>query len=362
VNGLDDAGALAERDPGGALQQVATLPDQLQRVRQVQADLARAAPDLAARVRGRGAGVEVVVCGMGGSAIGGDYAATWAAPLGLRVGVHRDYALPAWVTPRHLLLFCSYSGDTEEVLSAFAAAGGDALGACITTGGALEERARASGVPLVLLPPGLQPRAALGHALVALLAFLHAAGLVAADPAAAIEAAARHLHACARTLAPAVPEAANRAKQLARACHERLPWVCTGSGYLRPVGLRWKTQFHENSKSPAAHSVLPEMNHNEILAWSAGVEAGRSACMLFLPDPDDPAPVERRMRLSAEILRPRLSGVEWVHPESAPPLARMLAATLLGDYASVYLAFLNGVDPTPVPEIRQLKERLARPQ
>jgi glucose/mannose-6-phosphate isomerase len=362
VSALDDADELGRRDPGGALQQVAGLPGQLEHVRQVQAELAQAAPDLAARVRVRGAGVEVVVCGMGGSAIGGDYAAAWGARHGLRIGVHRGYGLPRWVTARHLLVFCSYSGDTEEVLSAFAAADGDALRACITTGGELGERARGAGVPLVLLPPGLQPRAAIGHALVALLALLHAAGLVAADPAAEIEAAARHLQAYARTLAPAVPEAANRAKQLARACHEHLPWVCTGSGFLRPVGRRWKTQIHENAKSPAVHSVLPEMNHNEILAWSAGVDAGRSACMLFLPDPDDPAAVERRMRLTAEILRPHLARIEWVHPESAPPLARMLASTLLGDYASVYLAFLNGVDPTPVPEIRQLKERLARPQ
>ena len=363
MSALDDADELAKHDPGGALQQVASLPGQLERVRTVQAEVAQSGPDLAARVgRRAGAGVEVVVCGMGGSAIGGDYAAAWAAGQGLRVSVHRGYGLPGWVGARHLLLFCSYSGDTEEVLSAFAAADGEALRVCITTGGELGERARRAGVPLVLLPPGLQPRAAIGHALVALLAVLHAAQLVTADPAAEVEAAARHLHAYARTLAPAVPETANRAKQLARACHERFVWVCTGSGRMQPVGRRWKTQIHENAKLPAAHSVLPEMHHNEILAWSGGAEIGRRACMLFLPDPDDPAAVERRMRLTAEMLRPRLAGIEWVHAESAPPLARMLAATVLGDYASVYLALLNGVDPTPVPEIRQIKERLARPQ
>ncbi|UCE01659.1 MAG: bifunctional phosphoglucose/phosphomannose isomerase [Candidatus Latescibacterota bacterium] len=353
---LDDAAALAGADPGGMLQQVAGLPDQLARAAEVRAAIEPSASSLRARDSR-----EVVVCGMGGSAIGAEYASVWAGQHALRVSVSRDYALPTWVGPQHLLLFSSYSGNTEETLSAFAASMSHAgARACITTGGRLEQLAAEHEVPVVKLPPGLQPRAALGHSLVALLSVLHAAGVVQADPIPEVEAAARLLRKQGRDLAPQVPESRNRAKQLARMWHEHWPCFYTGSGALEPVGRRWKAQVHENAKAQASAAALPEMNHNEIMAWQSPPEVRRRARLFFLRDASDPEPTQRRMTWTAKILRDQVAGVEFVDAVGGSVLERALSATSLGDYASVYLAFLYDVDPTPVEVIETLKRALAR--
>jgi glucose/mannose-6-phosphate isomerase len=358
LSSLDDVGALSAHDPGRMLQQVAELPQQLSRAAEVQAAFRGADSRLAVRARSFGVR-EALVCGMGGSAIGGDYAATWAAAHGVRVSVWRGYGLPAWIDSQQLLVFSSYSGDTEETLSAFAASPSDAVRLCIATGGELARRAREASVPLIALPPGLQPRAALGHSLVALLIALHESGLVEAEPVADLHAAARGVAESARHLAADVPESSNRAKQLARLCHEHLPFFYAGGACLGPVALRWKSQLHENAKAHAFASALPEMNHNEIMAWSALPDVRKRARLFFLHDPHDDVRVERRMRLTAELLQQHVAGVDRVKPDGDGVLQHMLTTTHLGDFASVYLAFLNGVDPTPVERIEALKRHLS---
>jgi glucose/mannose-6-phosphate isomerase len=349
---LDDEAAMAAADPGGMLGMVAGLPAQLRRAAAVRDRLA-AAPGPPAR------SPSVLVCGMGGSAIGGDVAAAWAAAYGVRVAVHRGYGLPRWLDADTTVVFSSYSGNTEETLSAFDAAvarGADRR--CIATGGALAARARAAGAPLVEVPGGLQPRAALGHSLTALLAQLHAAGLV-PDPVAELTAAASHLERVAGEWGPGAATARNGAKQLARVWHQRLPVIYTGMGVAQPVGLRWKGQIHENAKSFATHSVFPELDHNEIMAWTALPELRRAAVLTMLRDRDDDPGTRRRMAITAEILAPQVGAIEWIDTRGEALLDRALAAAWLGDWASVYLAFANGVDPTPVPAIETLKARLA---
>lgn len=355
---LDDAAALAQRDPGAMLQQVAELPQQLRRAPHVQARFREAHPDFAAGSRKAGAS-EMLVCGMGGSAIGGDYAATWAAAHGVRVDVWRGYGLPRWAGRRQLLVFSSYSGNTEETLSAFDAAPPDAARLCITTGGALGARAREAHVPCLELPDGLQPRAALGHSLVALLLALTEGGLLDAAVLDALNAAADTVAALAQQLAPDVPESRNAAKRLAASWHGHLPFFYAGDGCLRAVAPRWKAQLHENAKSQAGATVLPEMNHNEIMAWTALPELRRRARLVFLSDPHDSDAVARRMQHTEELLRDHVAGIERVTPGGRDILEHLLTATHLGDYASVYLAFLNDVDPTPVERIEALKKRLA---
>jgi glucose/mannose-6-phosphate isomerase len=356
VRWLDDPHALAGRDPGGMLQQVGGLPAQLRHAAVAmgafRSSVAAAVPPAPGR--------SVLVCGMGGSAIGGDMAAAWCAPRGVRIAVHRGYDLPAWVGPETQLVFSSYSGNTEETLSAFDAALQRGLrGVCIATGGELAARARRAGLPLYTIPAGLQPRAALGHSLAGLLMLLHATGLV-EDPSAAIDAAARHLDTSAAAWGPASPVAANAAKRLAERCHGRLPVIYTGSGLTQPVGVRWRGQLNENAKSLAMVAAFPELDHNEIMAWQALPELRRVCLLLFLRDRDDSEPVARRMRITAEILTPSVGGLEWIDTSGEEPLARMLGLVWLGDWASVYLAFLNEIDPTPVAEIELLKRRLAQ--
>jgi len=355
VSTLDDAGGLASADPGGMIGQIASMARQLEAVSKARAAF-RADP---AHRLDAGEVHDVLVCGMGGSAIGGDLAAAWAERHGLRVAVHRGYGLPSWVRSHTLLVFSSYSGNTEETLSAFAAS--SAVGApraCLTTGGALAARARAAGVPVWTLESGFQPRAALGYSLSGLLMLLHTAGLV-VDPEADIAAAAGALQEQTRRLGPDVPEAENPAKRLARRLHGTLPIVHTGSGILSPIGVRWRGQLQENAKTLAFGNVYPELDHNEIMGWHALEELRRACLLLVLRDPEDPPPVRRRMEVTCEILQERVKGVVWIDAPAADVLPRMLHTVALGDWASVYLAFLNGVDPTPVAEIDLLKRRLA---
>jgi len=264
------------------------------------------------------------------------------------------------VDPNTVLVFSSYSGNTEETLAAFDASPARApLRLCIATGGALAARARAAHLPCASVPPGLQPRAALGHSLVALLAMLHAAGIV-PDPAPDLGATALQLHRLWEQCAPTVPESSNPAKRLARLWYGNLACIYTGSGCTAPVGVRWRGQIAENAKQLATHAVFPELDHNEIMAWTALPELRRRAVLTVIRDRDDAGPVARRMQITADLLRPRVGAVEWVETTGAGVLERAVGAAFLGDLASVYLAYLNGVDPTPVAEIESLKAQLAQ--
>ncbi len=193
----------------------------------------------------------------------------------------------------------------------------------------------------------------------ALLAVLAEAKRFDVDALADLHRAAASTRELGRSLGPDTPESSNIAKQLARRWHGRLPFLYAGAACLAPVARRWKGQLNENAKIQAVASWLPEMNHNEIVGWSALDEVRARAQLVFLPDPHDEAPIQRRMQLTKELLEPDVAGVDTVDASGTSVLEHMLTATHLGDYASVYLAFLNGVDPTPVERIDALKRRLA---
>ena len=356
---LDEAKALHDKDPGGMLAQVASLPQQLARAAEVRAAVRHSHPQLRQKL---GTVDAVLVCGMGGSAIGGEFASAWASACDVPVHVHRGYGLAAGVRSTTLLVFSSYSGNTEETLSAFDASSDAAPRLCITTGGALAERAHKAAVPVIDLPGGYQPRAALGHSLVAQMVALEEVGLVEADSVKELERTARFLESIAENLNAEAREERNPAKQLARLSHGILPVFVTGNGPTQPLGTRWKGQWNENAEQMAMASVLPEMNHNEIMAFTALPELRRAVRMFFLRDREDAPEVQRRMRVTAELLSPQVASVEWLETQGDSRLQRLLAASWLGDWASVFLAFLNGVDPTPVTWIEQLKGRLAKPE
>ena len=356
---LDETKALQEKDPGGMLAQVASLPSQLSRAPEVRTAVRKKHPDLQQKL---GALDSVLVCGMGGSAIGGEFAAAWASAFDVPVSVHRGYGLPAGVRSSTLVVFSSYSGNTEETLSAFDASDNATSRVCITTGGALADRAHKASVPVIDVPGGLQPRAALGHSLVAQMVLLQEAGLVDVDSVKELQRAGRFLESIAQNLDAEAPESRNPAKQLARLSHGVLPVFVTGNGPTQPIGTRWKGQWNENAEQMAMASVLPEMNHNEIMAFTALPQMRRSVRMFFLRDREDPSAVQRRMRVTSDLLSAQVASVEWLETQGDSRLQRLLAASWLGDWASVFLAFLNEVDPTPVAWIEQLKDRLAQPE
>ena len=293
----------------------------------------------------------LVVCGMGGSAIGGDLA---TAALGDRatrpITTVRGYALESWTGPDSLVLCASYSGDTEETLACFEAAGVAGAGrVALTTGGKLAEAARAEGVPVIGVPAGMQPRAAVVYMIVGVL------------ECAAVCGAAPGLHSEIDTAAGVLEQVGREplAQALAQSLQGTVP-VIHGSGPTAAVARRWKTQINENAESAAFWSELPEANHNEICGWDRG-RAVAPFSGVFLVDPDQHPRVQRRIELTAaEVERSGAPALRVAAPGDTR-LDRVMSLVMLGDLVSVHLARLDGVDPTPVEAIERFKGALAQP-
>jgi glucose/mannose-6-phosphate isomerase len=299
----------------------------------------------------------LVVAGMGGSAIGGLLA---RAVLGDRcsrqIAVARDYGVPSWATPDTAVLCSSYSGETEETLAAYEAAG--ALGAhriVCTTGGRLAQNARADGVPVIPLPGGFQPRAAVGYSLVVT---LEVAALVgAAEPLhTEIDVAAAHAELLVSEWGPDSSED-SLAKRLARSLHGTTPQIA-GAGLTAPVAYRWKTQLNENTKSPAFAVELPELDHNEIVGWQGAPALGRFGAV-FLDDCDLHPRVRERIRLTQELIGDNAAASERVESVGETAIERLVSLVLLGDLVSIYMAILEGRDPVQIDVLHELKRRLA---
>jgi glucose/mannose-6-phosphate isomerase len=296
----------------------------------------------------------VLVCGMGGSGITGDFA---AAVTGRPLLVHKGYGLPAWAADRRpLVLAISYSGNTEETLSAVAQARARGLAiVAVTGGGELEQSARKHGEPVVTVPGGLQPRAALGYLLGAALGVLGAAGMPTAGPEALTEAAA-----LLDSLVAPSSAARSLAADLAEGMADRIALIYGSTGLVAPAAQRWKTQINENAKWPAWWSLLPELDHNEIMGWtSLGGVTKQRVGIVALRDRDEPPGVALRFRHTASIIAGGVGWVGEVNSQGEHELARLLSLAVVGDLFSLELARLAGVDPVPVAEIESLKQRLA---
>jgi glucose/mannose-6-phosphate isomerase len=331
---------LAELDSGQQLADVRAMPDHLRDA------LWRI--ESAALTDAEAAGV--LVCGMGGSAIGGDLA---GAALGDRCTrpmlTVRGYELPAWATPEWTVLCCSYSGDTEETLACLEAA--TTLGArsiVATTGGDLAASARGGGVPVVGIPAALQPRAAVAYMFTVAAEAAAVAG-VAPRIHIEIDAAAGHLERARERLE-------ERSGELAGRLEDSTP-VIYGCDLTAPAAYRWKTQINENAKLPAFSSALPEADHNELAGWEGAV--GFSA--VFLEDADQHPRERRRMELTAGLAAQTATAVERIETEGSSRSERLLGAVMLGDLTSLQLAAARGVDPLPVEAIERLKDELGRP-
>jgi glucose/mannose-6-phosphate isomerase len=299
----------------------------------------------------------LVVAGMGGSAIGGALARAMLGDHASRpILASRTYGLPAWTTPDTTVLCASYSGDTEETLACYEAAG--ALGAtrvAVTSGGKLAELARADGVPVIPVAGGFQPRAAVAYMTVAA---LEVARLCGAGPrmGSEIDVAADHLE---QLVVEWGAEGAedSAAKRLARALYDSVP-VIAGAGLTSPIAYRWKTQFNENAKVPAFTHELPELDHNELVGWHGSPAFGRFAAV-FLDDSDTHPRVKERIALTCELIGEQATGTHVVQTRGNTAVERVLSLVLLGDLVTLYVAVLRGTDPTPVDVLESLKQRLA---
>jgi glucose/mannose-6-phosphate isomerase len=340
---VSDAGALT-RDAIAAVDPQDMLGDVLAQPHQVGDALWRSD---AAGVPRRYMPGGLVVCGMGGSAIGGDLA---RAAIGSRAGrplrVVRGYDLVPWMAGDALVMCSSYSGNTEETLACFRAAGD--LGAprvVVTTGGELADLARDAGVPVIGVPSGMQPRAAVVYMTIATLHCAVAAGVC--DPLTAeIEAAALLLGRLAEEWGPDAPPD-SQAKSLARALDGTVP-VIYGAGLTAAVALRWKAQINEAALQPAYAEILPEASHNDVLAWQGAARFGRFAAVLLANSEASPALRAQIERAERRVLD---SGAFAQVADAAGEtgVERVLSLVLLGDLVAAYLAVLAGVDAARSP-------------
>lgn len=304
----------------------------------------------------------IVVAGMGGSAIGGDLTRSYLANrLVMPMTVCRNYSLPEFVDDESLVIVSSYSGNTEETLSALNdALERKAMIAAITTGGMLSEIARLNEIPLATLPEGLQPRAALGYSFVPIVALLDKVGIVAGMTDEVSE-AAESLKVFRESYIEDVPVDDNPAKYLASRIHQRIPIVYSGAGITETVAMRWKGQFCENSKNMAFANTFPEFNHNELVGYAEALKPlADRLVVVMLRDEDDHPKIKRRMEIVRGIIDELEIEVIDIDSAGEAPMTRMFSLIQLGDFASCYLAVLNGVDPTPVEAIEKLKAELAK--
>ncbi|HLJ66352.1 MAG TPA: bifunctional phosphoglucose/phosphomannose isomerase [Chloroflexota bacterium] len=351
---LDNPESYRLLDPGDMFRRVNDLPEQIE-----------TAWELASRVELPPAyrSVDrVIICGMGGSAIGGSLVETYGAhDIPVPVAVWRNYGLPAWVNESALVIAVSYSGNTEETISAMQEARrrGAPL-ATITTGGTAARLAGEWGIPSIQFSYPAQPRATLGYLFTPLLCLFERLGFLPSQEEHVREAidVARQ---CRSTWDGSSPAAGNFAKQLAEALRGRCV-VVYGADFLGAVARRWKTQLNENAKSWAFYEELPELDHNAIVGYEYPQRMPEMIAVVVLNSSLLPERIRVRTEVTAQVLDRYSVPRHQVDARGAGRLAQMVSLIALGDYVSYYLALLNGVDPTAIEPIDFLKQALSRAQ
>ena len=286
----------------------------------------------------------VVVTGMGGSAIGGDLLKTYMHDTNVPVFVNRNYNIPNFVDEYTLVVAISYSGNTEETLSAYnEAVERKAKTVAITSGGKLAKLCD----KVIKVPAGFQPRAALGYLFFPILGVLHNAGIADVKNKELNEMLA---------LIKDTEKYKEHAQELVKKIDDRIP-VIYASESLGVVAYRWKTQFNENAKCPAFYHLFPEMNHNELVGFQ-GMDRQKYVIIMLRDEHDHPR-IKKRMDVCKEIMEERVDVIE-VHTECEELLSRIFSTIYLGEFTSYYQALRNRVDPAPVNVITRLKERMGQ--
>ncbi len=302
----------------------------------------------------------IVVSGLGGSAIGGDLLRSYLADeIAVPIAVSRNYSLPEYVDERSLVIVSSYSGNTEETISSHRdAAKRRAKVLCITSGGLVKEFAAKKKQPVIHIPGGLPPRAALGYSFFPTLIVLSKLGFFKSKKKDIDETLAMLKAKAAVYGDPASQN--NSALKVAQALHGKLPVVYSSVDRFDAVNVRWRGQISENAKTLAYGHVFPELNHNEIVGWEMLQESLKNIHVVVLRDGGDNPRIQLRMNVTEDIIRAFADGITEVRSEGKSVLTRMFSLLYLGDWTSFYLAMLNGVDPTPVKKIDFLKNELAK--
>ena len=298
----------------------------------------------------------VVYAGMGGSALAAEVVCSWPS-LVEPFKVTRDYDLPAYVDGDTLVIAASYSGNTEETLSALAEA--EAKGAqiaIIAGGGKLTEIAKQKSYPLLTLPKAAQPRYALLYNLKAIIALLKAAGLVSAEVDAELQQAAEFLKTAVQPWLPTVPAASNPAKKIALEVIGKSVVVYAGPK-LWPAAYKWKINFNENAKQVAWANQYPEFNHNEFLGWTEQPVNKPYAIIDLRSNLEHPR-IQKRFEVSERLLSGRRPAPIIVEAQGKTLLEQLLWTMAYGDFVTIYTGLANGLNPAPVELVEKFKKAL----
>ena len=348
---LDSSGVHKKLDPAGMRERIRELPQQCLKAWQQALDFK--VPSSYAKIN------KIVILGMGGSAIGGDLLSSLNAIDGkVPISVCRDYVLPKFIDAKTLIIASSYSGMTEETLSAFnQALATPAKKLVVTTGGKLKAIAEQNNFPVFTINYVSPPRAALAHSFFPLLGICQKLGIV-SEKSKDVAEMAQVLQDLQPIIDEDCPLKRNPAKQLATKLHQHLA-IIYGAGFLSPVALRWKTQINENSKAWAYHEILPELNHNAVVGYKFPAEQAQTLFVVFLRSPDLHPRTLLRYKFTGEMLNQAKVSHETIDARGKSALSHMMSLVFFGDWVSYYLALFNETDPSPVKIIDFLKKRLA---
>ncbi len=302
----------------------------------------------------------IVFTGMGGSAISGDLAAAYLADrLTVPTTINREYTLPAFVNEHTLVIGSSYSGNTEETLTAVKhALERGAQVVAISSNGELEALAKEKGFSLIKIPGGLPPRQALGYLFVPVLLLLTESPLTAGDVE-NLDETIKVITELQKRFDPAQSQGNNLAHHIAQTLYHTIPVIYTAVHYLHPVTVRWRNQFNENSKIMAFSNVFPELNHNEIMGWEGPPEVNRLFRVIILRDPAESERNKQRVEITKTIIKDKGIPVLEIFAEGQGHLTRMFSLIYTGDWASYYLAMINEKDPIRIDSIDLLKKKLS---
>lgn len=310
---------------------------------------------------------EFLILGMGGSAIGGDIVKSYLrnvnGAMDLHITVNRNYRVDYPVKHDTFVIASSYSGNTEETLEAFENARTKTKNIiCICSGGELLRRAEKYGYPFILVPDGLQPRAALGYSFFPMLLSIARSGALSV---AATETIDLEIQDCIAFLKSKADEygllslSQKPAFRIASKIKDTVPVIYSGCDLLDSVNLRWRCQIQENAKNFAFGFNFPECNHNEINSWRFPDRLPRRFSVICLSDKADHPRIQRRFTAMRELIGNEAANYFELKSEAMSLLARVFDLIYLGDWVSFYLAILNGIDPTPIPVITKLKSYMA---
>ena len=301
----------------------------------------------------------ILFAGMGGSAIGGDLVRSILEDeCKLPISVVRNYKLPMWAGESTLLLVSSYSGNTEESISAYK----DAIKKrckiiCVTTGGKLQELANNDEVPVLIIPAGLPPRGAIAYSSIPWLLIFASLGII-KNRANDIESMALELEKVIKEYGNYDLEQDNLPLSVAKRAVGKIPLIYVSTGSFSVIGKRWANQIQENAKMLAYTNELPEMNHNEIMGWHLIGLSKESVLPIFIISNSYHPRVSLRFDITSKLVEEKSGEVVRINPTGDKLIIQLFSLIVMGDFISYYLSLLNNINPEPVDIINEIKEQL----